>query len=412
MKLLFCCENYPPSVGGVQEVVRQIAERLAAKGHVVTVATSTHSQRDGDCMRNGVRVVSFAISGNWAKGMHGPIDDYRRFVQTGGFDAICIKAAQQWTFDALLDILPTIAARKVFIPCGFSGLYLRRYRHYFARMPGWLAQCDALIFYASDYRDIRFARAHGLTHIHVLPNGADEREFLGSDAGVLRARLGVPDDAYLLLTVGSITGAKGHWELARAFELARFDRPAVLLLNGNMPQRSRLGLLRQKLRETLLGRPSLSEVVRRINATPGGDKRVQMTDLARSELVQAFKACDLFVFASHVEYSPLVLFEAAAAGKPFLTTPAGNAGEIVRWTGGGVVCPAPVTADGTLRPDPQALANAIEALMADPQQRSVLGERGRRAFLERGFSWARIADAYERVLQGDSPDNIPGGVGG
>jgi len=407
MKLLFCCENYPPSVGGVQEVMRQIAERLSSKGHQVTVATSVHGQRSADTMRNGVRVVSFPIAGNWSRGMIGPVDAYQRFVQDGDFDAICIKAAQQWTFDALVDLLPAIRARKVFIPCGFSGLYQRTYKRYFAHMPQWLAQCDALIFYASEYRDIRMAQAHGLKTIHVLPNGADEREFADTDATDLRARLGIPADSYLLLTVGSISGIKGHWEVARAFELASFDRPATLLLNGNVARRSRLGRAWQRMRELALGRPTLSALVLRINARQGSAKRVVLADLPRPDVVQAFKTCDLFVFASYVEYSPLVLFEAAASGTPFLTIPAGNAEEIVRWTGGGVVCPAPVADNGYLQPQPQVLAKAMEALMADPQKRAALGRSGRNAFLEGGFSWAHIADAYERILLGNQPFVVP-----
>lgn len=40
MRLLFACELYHPSVGGVQEVLRQVAMRLVERGHEVTVATS------------------------------------------------------------------------------------------------------------------------------------------------------------------------------------------------------------------------------------------------------------------------------------------------------------------------------------------------------------------------------------
>lgn len=38
MKILFCVEFYYPSMGGAQEVVRQLAERMAAYGHEVCVA--------------------------------------------------------------------------------------------------------------------------------------------------------------------------------------------------------------------------------------------------------------------------------------------------------------------------------------------------------------------------------------
>ncbi len=400
MKLLFCCENYPPSVGGVQEVVRQIAERLVAKGHAVTVATSVHPARPTDVMVNGVRVVSFAVSGGLVQGMHGAVETYRRFVVEGGFDAILIKAAQQWSFDALIPALDAITARKVFIPCGFSGFSRPAYRDYFRQMPGWMARFDALVFYASDYQDIRLAREHGLAGIEILPNGADEREFTGPGAPGFRSELGVGEDDLLLLTVGSINGAKGHWEVARAFELAQLNRPATLILNGNHPRRSRKGVAWQFLRESLQGRMPLAALVRRINARQGPLKRVMMTDFPRPDVVRAFQASDLFVFASHVEYSPLVLFEAVASGTPFLTTPAGNAEEIAQWTGGGVICTAPRSPTGHLTPDPAHLARDMASLLVDPARLTQLGKSGRRAFTEGGFSWAAIAERYEAILCG------------
>ena len=406
MKFLFCCENYPPCVGGVQEVMRQIAERLAEKGHDVSVATSTHPDRDLEVMSNGVRVYSFPVSGGLVQGLHGPIDTYRRFVVEGVFDAIMIKAAQQWSFDALIPVLDQIKVRKVFIPCGFSGFYQTKYRHYYEQMPGWMSSFNALVFYATDYRDIRLAQEHGLSGIEVLPNGADEREFSDTLAPGFRAELGIGEKDLLLLTVGSINGAKGHWEVARAFELARLDRPATLILNGNRPRRSRKGLAWQFLRESMLGRVPLASLVERINARQGPAKHVIISDLPRPDLVRAFKASDLFVFASHLEYSPLVLFEAVAAGTPFLSTPAGNASEIARWTDCGVIYGTTLTSTGKTNPDPVSLALKLEQLCADKEQLKLLGKAGRQAFIEKGFSWASIVDHYEDILCGLAPSSF------
>ena len=55
MKLLLCCESYWPHRGGVQEVMRQIAERMAAGGHDVSVATRVHPDRKTD-IHNGVHI--------------------------------------------------------------------------------------------------------------------------------------------------------------------------------------------------------------------------------------------------------------------------------------------------------------------------------------------------------------------
>src|SRR5207249_2740477 len=135
MRFLLCCESYHPSRGGVQEVMRQIAERLASAGHDVTVATSRLPERDFQEL-NGVQIRDFAVAGNLVSGMSGDIDAYREFVLGFGADAILIKAAQQWTFDALWPVLDHISARKVFVPCGFSGLYHPEYAEYFTKMPG------------------------------------------------------------------------------------------------------------------------------------------------------------------------------------------------------------------------------------------------------------------------------------
>src|SRR3984893_10574166 len=124
MRLLFCCESYYPSLGGVQEVMRQIAERMVLAGHQVTVATSRISERNFKTF-NGVEIQEFGVTGNLERALSGEIDRYREYVHGFGADAILIKAAQQWTFDALWPVLDRIRARKGLIPCGFSTTFSR-----------------------------------------------------------------------------------------------------------------------------------------------------------------------------------------------------------------------------------------------------------------------------------------------
>ena len=73
MKILHTVEFYHPSVGGMQEVVRQISERLVALGHQVTVATTALPERTEKEI-NGVKIVEFKISGNAVRGMSGETD--------------------------------------------------------------------------------------------------------------------------------------------------------------------------------------------------------------------------------------------------------------------------------------------------------------------------------------------------
>src|SRR5207302_8673513 len=155
MRLVFCCEFYHPSVGGVQEVVRQVGERLVKFGHEVVVATTRLTTRSFAEL-NGVQIRESDISGNRVRGIRGQVEAYRNFIVSCGADAILINAAQQWTFDAVWPILGRIKWRMVFIPCGLSGLYEPASQRYFQELPGILRRLDRLIFHAESYRDIEF----------------------------------------------------------------------------------------------------------------------------------------------------------------------------------------------------------------------------------------------------------------
>src|SRR5579864_584666 len=209
--------------------MREIAERLAARGHDVTVATSRHRQRTSNVV-NGVKIRAFNAGGKMVYGLNGQTDDYRAFVRTFEADAILIMAAQQWSFDALWPVLDDVKARKVLIPCGFSGLYEPDFAGYFGELPTVLRKFDHLIFNAQRYRDIDFVRNIGLTNFTVLPNGVSEADFECEPDGQFRQKLGIPQDAFLFLTVGNPIEAKGHRDVVDAF--SRLDtggRSAVLL---------------------------------------------------------------------------------------------------------------------------------------------------------------------------------------
>jgi glycosyltransferase involved in cell wall biosynthesis len=421
MKILLSCEFYYPSIGGVQVVIQQLAERFAAMGHDVTVATRRLPSRKGPEL-NGVHIKEFSVFGNQVAGMKGEVRTYQEFVQNGNFDVVMIKAAQQWTFDALWPVLEQVSSVKVFIPCGFSGLYEPAYAGYFQQMPNILRKFDHLIFYASDYRDINFAKEHGIRNYSIVPNGASELEFGEQPVPHFRSTIGIGDGDFIFLTVGSFTSLKGHLEVAKAFDLADFNgHPATLILNGNKPVHYDENIL-QTLSRVLgvvrlhglkyAAKHALKISLRSMGVRVGKDdeletilndigkrpnKQVMVADLPRPALVQAFMAADLFVFASNVEYSPLVLFESAAAGTPFLTVPVGNAEEIAQWTGAGVVCPAAQDAKGYTRADPSELAQFMSRVAKDEALRKRLGTAGRRNWQEK-FTWAKISRDYETLF--------------
>src|SRR5689334_19021919 len=202
MRILFCSEFYAPSVGGIQEVMRQIAERFVQRGHEITVATSRLANRSYQRL-NGVTIKDFPISGNEAIGMRGNVAEYQQWVLSEAFDLVMINMAQQWTLDALIPVLKDLRSRKILMPCGFSCLYEPSYGRYYRAMPEVLRQFDHLIFHASDYRDIRLAKRHGIANISVIPNGASQAEFDAPKDATFRQRFGLAPDELLFLTVGA-----------------------------------------------------------------------------------------------------------------------------------------------------------------------------------------------------------------
>src|SRR5262249_28053550 len=143
MKILFCVEFYHPNIGGAQEVVRQIAERMASYGHEVSVATTRIASRKS-LSHNGVALVEFSVSGNNVRGLRGEVDRYRQFLRESKFDVVMFYAAQQWTFDAAWPIMPLISACKVLVPCGYSNLFETAYKTYFKELPAVLKLMDAV----------------------------------------------------------------------------------------------------------------------------------------------------------------------------------------------------------------------------------------------------------------------------
>ncbi len=129
------------------------------------------------------------------------------------------------------------------------------------------------------------------------------------------------------------------------------------------------------------------------------NKNIIITNLKRDDLIQCFLNANLFVFASNIEYSPLVLYESAAAGLPFLSVPVGNAIEIAGWTQGGVICPAPSDKNGRTTVDPQILANKMSSLLKNNALLKKLGKDGRENWKKK-FTWEHISLEYEKVLAG------------
>jgi glycosyltransferase involved in cell wall biosynthesis len=370
------------------EVVQQLSERLARRGHEVHLATASHPDRKAGVM-NGVTVLGFDIGGNMVRGMTNRSEQerYQDLLRTGGYDVVTLFAAQQWATDLALPMLDDIRSRVVFVPTGFSALQARRYRGYYRQMEKWMRQTDLNVFLSSDYRDINFARKHGVApeRTVIIPNGAGEDEFLRPSDLDIRGHLGLPSQQRIVLHVGSHTGVKGHREAIEIFRRSSFRDTALLLVGNRMTSGG--------CHEKCLRASDWHNFSARRRDDGNG---ILIRELSRELTVAAYHAADLFLFPSNIECSPIVLFEAMASRTPFLASDAGNAAEIAEWSGGGRILPTRKERGGfgLSRVDVRASVAALEELMANDGERARLGESGFKAWRER-FSWERIAERYE-----------------
>lgn len=410
MRILHTVEFYHPSVGGMQEVVKQLSERLVALGHEVTVATSVLSDRK-ERLTNGVKIEDFLVNGNAVSGYQGDVSGYERFLLKSNFDVIVNFAAQQWTTDIALPLLSQIACRKVFVPTGFSGLFATSYRKYFSQLPKYMRQYDMNVFHSDNYRDIAFARKHGIKRTILIPNGAAADEFLVPVSDT-RSQLGIPPNHFLILHVGSHTGLKGHEEAMEIFSKADIHNATLLIVGNETPD---------GCGSTCRNRSELNNLSARFHAD---GKLIISTQMSRSDTVSAYHAADLFLFPSNIECSPIVLFECMASRTPFLVTDVGNSSEIIDWSGGAGVLlpldsPAFLPCYGTLasrlieklriklglvdyidtvRADIRGSLALIERLYRDAAGREKMSQAGFLAWQKR-FTWEKIAGEYDALYR-------------
>jgi len=129
-----------------------------------------------------------------------------------------------------------------------------------------------------------------------------------------RARLGIPADARVLITVGGLCERKGFHRVIEHLPALRRAHPRLLYLvvGGASPEGDWRARLAAQAREL-----QVSDCVRFLGAMPQEELRVPLS------------AADVFVLASSNEGWANVLLEAMACGLPVVATDVGGSAEVV-----------------------------------------------------------------------------------
>ena len=390
MKILHCCEFFPPYVGGMPEVVSKLSSCMSKLGHDLHIATSRDPRRGtaDTVIIDGLTIHQFDISGNISNGISSKQKENNRFVELivdESFDSVAFFAAQQWAYDLGLLNLHRIKANKIFIPTGYSALDIKSYKSYFDFMKHAIRLFDHTIYLASDYRDINFGKREGANSYSIIPNGASKSDFLKEpESNNFREMYGIPQNSFLITCIASHTGLKGHRETIAAFAASKIEKSTLLVIGH---QEKGHGCSEECQESAAL-----------FNAQ-NKNKRIVLLSLNRPEVIKALFSSQLFLLLSNLECSPIVLFEATAAGLPFVSTPAGNAEEIARWLNNGLICDASTDEahpHGAIRADINNAAQLIEKVKSEYETYKSKASLARGTWIQ-SYTWEKIADRYLEV---------------
>jgi glycosyltransferase involved in cell wall biosynthesis len=206
-----------------------------------------------------------------------------------------------------------------------------------------------------------------------VPNGVDTDALAPPDAARradARDALGIPRDAFVLLSVGRICDAKGSFLLIRALRNARTVEPRLTLV--------------------MVGAGKGSDEARAL-AAEISDAAVRFSP-PTPDLARFLYAADLLVHPTKRDNCPLVILEAMATGLPVLATPVGDIPRML--DGDGKPAGRLVGVMGELTVEELAGA-LIEAARGGRPARDREGARGREIVLER----YRLDVQAERMIE-------------
>jgi len=353
----------PGAVGGLERVVQILAQgqaRAGAEVHVAAVldrANAGHPLLDA-LAAGGVTTHAIVLSGR------GYWRERAAILELGGR----VRPSVVHTHGYRADVVDAAAARRLGIPTvttvhGFTGgdwknrLYERLQRRAYRRF-------DAVVAVSRPLAEQLMGDDVPPQRVHYVPNAWPET-VPPLDRAAARRALGLGQDGFLIGWVGRLSGEKGPDVLLDAL-VHLTDLPISASVIGGGREQRLLAVRAQRL--------GVERLVRWHGTVPDAGRW--------------FAAFDVFVLSSRTEGTPMVLFEAMAAGVPIVATRVGGVPDVLSPAEAALIAPD----------DPAALAAEIRAVHREP---AAAGERARRARerLRRDFTLPPWLGRYETIYR-------------
>lgn len=365
LRVLFTTARYLPSLGGTEIHTAEVAKRLAARGHHVSVVAADGAGQVTREVHEGVEVLRVP---GWPRGRDYHVAPHvARLIASGSWDVVHCQGFH--TAVAPLTMAAALARRLPLVVTFHSGGTSSRIRHagrplQFAALRPLLRRADRLVA-VSPFEALHLSHRLQLPieRFSVVPSAGSLPEVYGDSS---------PGVGTIVASIGRLERYKGHHRAIAALpHLRKMVPDARLLLVGTGPYEGHLRYLARYHR--------VAQHVEFISV-PAADRQQLASVLARTSLV---------VLLSEYESQGLAAYEAMMSGRPVLVSEAAALGYLASELGIRAV---------PSRAKPSDVADAMRKALREPPPR-----------LPAPRNWDDVANAVEsmyRELLG-TPDEDP-----
>ena len=343
---------YVTTIGRTNRFFESLIRELIAAGHQVDFAANEDNSPVPDCYREldcPIYQIDFSRSPLSMKNLRS-FRQLRKVVKQGGYDAVhchtpVASLVTRWVCRRYRKKLKVFCTAHGFH--FYKGAPLKNWLVYYPFE--WLCSfwTDTLITINSEDYERAQRRFHAKRVEYVPGVGMDHDKFASAtvDRAQKRRELGIPENAFLLISVGEVNQNKNQSVVIRA--LAQLHRPDIHYL--------------------IVGKGPMEEAVKDLAEELGIGAQVHLPGY-RHDIPELLKASDVIVFPSIREGLGLAALEGMAAGLPLICADNRGTREFASaycredYTG---VCSSP-----------EMYAAAIQRLADDPQLYDELSQIG------------------------------------
>lgn len=362
MKIIQITPGYPPRLGGAENVVREISERLAKRGHQVEIFTSDISCKKGKLKSIKNLKINYLKSWEFAHtSIIFPL--FFRLLKIPKDSIMHVHISGSAFIPEIVYLIKKIKKIPYIAhfhtstePSGKLGFLLPLYKKLFLKKV--LRNANKVICLTKEYKDfINKKYEINKGKIVVIPNGINE-DFISNKSNKDSENIN-------LLYVGRLSIEKNISKIIEAVSLIK-NKKIILNIVGEGEKKEEI--------KKLISDKKLNNVI--LHGKKTG-----------YNLINLYDSADMFLLVSNYECLSLVLLEAMATETPIIASDILGNRSIIKNNYNGLL----------VKPTSKKIAEAIKKLIKNPRLRERLSKNGLKEIKK--YSWNKIIKQIEKLYK-------------